>query len=129
MAPSRGVPRRSRSAQWSAVRELSNAVRRASAPGAPSLATRMSAVPRMVKASLNGEYDGVSPLRLAALAGAAAYVVSPVDLLPEAVLSVVGLADDAVVLAWFATALVQDTDDFLAWEARRKSTVRGQRLR
>ena len=64
-----------------------------------------------------------------ALAGAAAYVVSPVDLLPEAVLSVVGLADDAVVLAWFATALVQDTDDFLAWEARRKSTVRGQRLR
>lgn len=118
-----------RNVQWSAFRQLSDAVRRASAPGAPSLSTRMAAVPRMVKASVSGEYDGVSPLRIAALAGAAAYVVSPVDILPEAVLSVVGLVDDAVVLAWFASALVQDTDAFLEWEKRRGPTIPGERVR
>ncbi|WP_018156293.1 YkvA family protein [Demetria terragena] len=118
-----------RQMQWSAVRQLSEAVRRASQPGAPSLGMRMSAVPRMVKASVSGEYDGVSPLRVAALAAAAAYVVSPVDLLPEALLSVVGLVDDAVVLAWFASALVSDTDAFLEWERRGKGTIKGQRVR
>ncbi|YAL84363.1 DUF1232 domain-containing protein [Dermacoccaceae bacterium W4C1] len=118
-----------RRAQWSAMKQLSQAVRQASRPGAPSLPTRLSAVPRMVKASLTGEYDGVSPLRVAALAGAAAYLLSPVDLLPEAVLGVVGLADDAMVLAWFASALVADTDDFLEWERTRSTTVRGDRLR
>lgn len=118
-----------RHVQWSAVRQVSDAVRKASAPGAPSLAARMSAIPRMVKASVSGEYDGASPVRLAALAAAAAYVVSPIDLLPEALLPVLGYVDDAVVLAWFAGALVQDTDDFLAWERRGKGTIPGERLR
>jgi Protein of unknown function (DUF1232) len=118
-----------RNVQWSAVRQLSEAVRRASQPGSPSLGTRLSAVPRMVKASVSGEYDGVSPVRLAALAAAAAYVVSPIDLLPEALLSVVGLVDDAVVLAWFASSLVHDTDDFLDWERRGAGTIKGERLR
>lgn len=120
---------RARTLQFAAVRQLTQAVKRASAPGAPSLGTRLGAVPRMVKASVSGDFDGVSPLRLAALAGAAAYLLSPVDLLPEAVLGVVGLADDAVVLAWFASALVEDTDAFLAWERTRPETVSGTRLR
>ena len=34
------------------------------------------------------------------VAGAVAYVASPIDLLPEAILPVVGAADDAVVIAW-----------------------------
>jgi hypothetical protein len=46
-----------------------------------------------------------------------AYVASPVDLLPEAVLPVVGAADDAVVLSWAIKAFVEETDRFLAWEA------------
>lgn len=121
------MPRRN--VQWSAVRQVSDAVRRASAPGAPSMSARMKAVPRMVKASMSGEYDGVSPLRLAALAAAAAYVVSPVDLIPEALVPVLGVVDDAVVLAWFASALVQDTDDFLAWERRGRGGIRGERVR
>lgn len=120
---------RARTLQFAAVRQLTQAVKRASAPGAPSVGTRLAAVPRLVKASVSGDFDGVSPLRLAALAGAAAYLLSPVDLLPEAVLGVVGLADDAVVLAWFASALVEDTDAFLAWERTRPETVSGTRLR
>lgn len=120
---------RARTLQFAAVRQLTQAVKRASAPGAPSVGTRLAAVPRLVRASVSGDFDGVSPLRLAALAGAAAYLLSPVDLLPEAVLGVVGLADDAVVLAWFASALVEDTDAFLAWERTRPETVSGTRLR
>ena len=34
--------------------------------------------------------------------GAVAYVVSPIDLIPELALSVFGLADDAVVVSWIA---------------------------
>lgn len=118
-----------RSMQWSVLRQLTGAVRAASAPGAPAVTVRLAAIPRMVRASLNGDYDGCSPAHLAALAAAAAYIISPIDLLPEAVLSVLGLADDAIVLAWFASALVHDTDDFLAWERRRKSTIKGSRVR
>ncbi len=100
----------------SMVRNLGNAIRIATRPGSPSLSQRAAALPRMVRATLSGEYDGTSVLRLTALAGAAAYVVSPVDLLPEGLLGVFGLADDAMVLSWLAANLVTETEDFLAWE-------------
>ena len=48
--------------------------------------------------------------------GAAGYIVSPIDLIPEAVAPVLGLADDALVLSWLATRLVEETEAFLAWE-------------
>ena len=53
---------------------------------------------------------GCSPARLA-------YIVSPVDLVPEAVLPVLGTVDDAVVISWAVKTLVDETDRFLAWEA------------
>ncbi|HYN28800.1 MAG TPA: YkvA family protein, partial [Dermatophilaceae bacterium] len=54
--------------------------------------------------------------RLLAIAAAAGYVVSPVDLLPEGVLGLFGLADDAMVMSWLAAQLVAETEDFLIWE-------------
>ena len=48
--------------------------------------------------------------------GAVAYVVSPIDLIPELALSVFGLADDAVVVSWIAATVVNETESFLAWE-------------
>lgn len=125
----RATPRAGRSMQWSAFRQLADAVKAASAPGAPGIGARLSALPRMTRAVVNGEYTGVSRAHLAALAAAAAYVASPVDLIPEALVPVLGLADDAVVLAWFAGTLVRDTDDFLEWELRRGQTVQGERVR
>ena len=91
-------------------------VRAASRPGGPALGERALAVPRLVRATLDGSYAGTTLGRLGLVAAAAAYVASPVDLLPESVL-VVGLADDAVVLTWAARAFVDETDRFLAWEA------------
>jgi hypothetical protein len=70
----------------------------------------------MVRATFSGEYVGVSKARLLLMLAAAGYLVSPLDLIPEAVLPIVGLADDALVLSWLATRLVEETEAFLAWE-------------
>jgi uncharacterized membrane protein YkvA (DUF1232 family) len=103
---------------------LLTAIRATVTPGSPGLMERLAAVPRMVGATLRGQYVGTSRWRLLALLGALLYVVSPVDLVPEGLLAFVGLADDAVVLAWMAAALVTDTEDYLVWErASRHSTV------
>jgi uncharacterized membrane protein YkvA (DUF1232 family) len=96
------------------------------APGGPSLGARLSALPRMIRASARGEYDG--GLRLALMTAAAAYVVSPVDLVPELFLTVFGLVDDAVMVTWLAGSVLAETERFLEWEARRASTIPGSVL-
>jgi uncharacterized membrane protein YkvA (DUF1232 family) len=105
-------------------------VRASTRPGAPSITTRLQAVPRLVRATLGGSYAGTTRGRLGMLAAAVAYIVSPVDLVPEAVLPVVGTADDAVVISWAIKTLLEETDRFLAWEAGQglrppSRTVRG----
>ena len=92
------------------------AARLAMRPGGPGLAARLSAVPRMVSAALSGRYSGTSAGRLAMMAAAVAYVVSPVDLMPEGALLLFGVLDDAMVLTWLAAALVTETESFLSWE-------------
>ena len=103
-------------------------VRASTRLGAPSLSSRLQAVPRLVRATIAGEYAGTTRGRLGMLAAAAAYIVSPVDLVPEALLPVVGAADDAVVIAWAIRTLFEETDRFLAWEAgqgRRRASRTG----
>jgi uncharacterized membrane protein YkvA (DUF1232 family) len=84
------------------------------ARGGPSLGKRLAALPRMLKATARREYDG--GVRVALMAAAAAYIVSPIDLIPEAFLLVVGLADDAVMITWLAGAVLAETERFLEWE-------------
>jgi uncharacterized membrane protein YkvA (DUF1232 family) len=91
--------------------------------GGPSLGTRLAALPRMLRATAKGEYDG--GLRLALMAAATAYVVSPVDLAPELLLAVFGLADDAVMIAWLAGSVLSETERFLEWERRRAAVIPG----
>lgn len=98
------------------ARSLMSAVRSATRPGAPSMAERAGSVPRLVRAVAAGDYRGMTVGRLGMLAVAAAYVISPVDLLPEGFLAVFGLADDAMVLSWLAANLVTETEEFLEWE-------------
>ncbi|MEU4624169.1 YkvA family protein [Actinoplanes sp. NPDC023801] len=89
--------------------------------GGPSLAQRLGALPRMIKASSRGEYDG--GMRLALMAAATAYVVSPIDVVPEAFLWVFGLVDDAVAVTWLAGAVLAETERFLEWERTRPHMV------
>ncbi|MFU8870598.1 YkvA family protein [Micromonospora sp. SL4-19] len=95
----------------------------AGARGGPSVGARLTALPRMIRATMKGEYDG--GLRLALMTAATAYIVSPIDLLPEIPLAVFGLADDAVMVTWLAGSVLAETERFLEWEARRSSVIPG----
>jgi uncharacterized membrane protein YkvA (DUF1232 family) len=89
--------------------------------GGPSVAQRLGALPRMIKASASGRYDG--GMRLALMAAATAYVVSPIDAVPEAFVWVFGLIDDAVAVTWLAGAVLAETDRFLEWEKTGRPAV------
>ena len=102
--------------RWGALRTIASALRTALRPGTPSMGERAASVPRLLRATFRGEYTGTTRGRLLMIAAAVAYVVSPIDVVPEAFLSVLGLADDAVVASWIAAALVNETESFLRWE-------------
>ena len=93
------------------------------ARGGPSISKRLAALPRMMKATARGEYDGGK--RVLAMAAATAYVVSPVDFIPEAVFLIFGLVDDAVMITWLAGAVLSETARFLEWEKQRARVVVG----
>lgn len=111
------------SVRWGALRSLATAFRTATRPGTPGWGTRLAALPRLVWATIRGEYRGTSRGRLLALVAALLYVVSPVDLVPELVLPFIGLGDDAVVIGWIAVSLINDTESFLRWERDRDRTM------
>ncbi|GAA1873014.1 YkvA family protein [Asanoa iriomotensis] len=95
----------------------------AGARGGPGVGTRLAAVPRMIRATSRGEYDG--GMRLALMTAATIYVVSPLDFVPEAFLALFGLVDDVVAVTWLAGAVLAETERFLAWEARGKAVIPG----
>lgn len=101
--------------RFAAIAAVYQAVRVAVRPGGPSLGERAGAFPRLVRAAITGEYTGISKGRLALMVAALAYIVSPLDLIPEFVM-LAGLADDALVMAWLATQFVEETESFLEWE-------------
>lgn len=108
-----------KSLRWGALRSLAMAFRNATRPGTPGVAARLTALPRLVWATFRGEYAGTSRGRLLAIVAGLLYVISPVDLVPELLLPLIGLADDAVVISWIAVALINDTESFLSWERER----------
>ncbi|HET6214291.1 MAG TPA: YkvA family protein [Micromonosporaceae bacterium] len=95
----------------------------AGARGGPSLGRRVRALPRMIRATMRREYDG--GVRLAMMSAGLAYIVSPIDLIPEGVLLVFGLADDVIMATWLAGAVLAETERFLEWERRRAAVVDG----
>jgi uncharacterized membrane protein YkvA (DUF1232 family) len=90
----------------------------------PGVGKRLAALPRMIKATLKREYDGGS--RLLMLAAAGAYIVSPIDAVPEAIFLVFGLVDDLAVAGYFAGALMDELERFLEWERLRDSVIPGR---
>jgi uncharacterized membrane protein YkvA (DUF1232 family) len=90
---------------------------RAFQPGTPGIGRRVSALPRLVKATLKGEYDGRARLVLMTLAGI--YIFSPLELIPYVVFVVFGVIDDAFVISWLIGAILSETERFLAWERDR----------
>lgn len=94
------------------------ALARAFRPGAPGVGRQLAAMPRLIKASVRGEYDAGA--RLLLMAAASLYVLSPLDAIPELFTAFIGLIDDAFVATWLAGALLSETERFLEWEQARK---------
>lgn len=100
-----------------ALAVLYQALRSSRRPGGVSPGRTLAALPRLVLATSTGRYRGTSRAQLALMGAAAAYVLSPVDLVPEVLVPIGGLLDDALVLAWLSGAVLRETEAFLAWEA------------
>lgn len=110
--------------RWAALGLIAREARSATTLGAPSLMSRLLSLPRLIRGVVSGEYPGASAGRLIAMAAALLYVLSPIDLVPEAVVPLLGFADDAVLIAWLAASLNRETEAFLGWERMRRNTVR-----
>lgn len=108
--------------RWGVMRTLVAAIKTTMAPGSASLPARLAVLPRLVGASLRGQYPGLSRTTIAMMLGATAYILMPVDVIPEVFLGVFGVADDAFVLTWLAATLVNATEDFMTWERGTPST-------
>lgn len=100
-----------------ALAVLYQALRSSRRPGGVSPGRTLAALPRLVLATSTGRYRGTSRAQLALMGAAAAYVLSPVDLVPEVLVPIGGLLDDALVLAWLSGAVLRETEAFLVWEA------------
>lgn len=105
---------------------LWRALRGASRQGAPSLGTRLAALPRLATAVMSGQWDGLGAGRLALMGVALFYVLSPIDLVPEGLLLAVGLVDDVVVVSWLAGSVLDATDRFVAWERGESQIIDGE---
>src|SRR5262245_26097707 len=110
------MPKLARKAAFTALWTIMRGVR-----GGPQLGARLAALPRMLGATLTGRYDGKGRVFGMLLAGL--YIVSPIDLIPEAFFAFFGLADDAFIAIWLAGALLSETERFLVWERRREPSL------
>ncbi|MBW0102342.1 YkvA family protein [Pseudonocardia sp. KRD291] len=106
-----------------AFRALWRALSRRARPGEPGTAERLQALPKMVGDSATGTYPHLGKGRLALFAMALVYLVSPVDLVPEAFLTVFGLGDDAVMAMWLGGALLVEADRYLGWQRQRPTII------
>ena len=74
------------------------------ADGPAGFGSRVASIPRLVRDVLAGDYDGMTRGRLAMMVLALLYIVSPIDLLPEALMTTQVWLDDAAVAAWLVAA-------------------------
>ena len=77
--------------------------------------TDAAAVIRMARETLARRYRRLPRRTLIAGLAALAYLVNPLDLLPD-VLPLLGWLDDAALITWVARQIRRDIDAFTAWE-------------
>jgi uncharacterized membrane protein YkvA (DUF1232 family) len=115
--------------RFAALGAVWRTLRASSRPGTAGLGARLRAIPRLFAATIRGRYVGTTRGRLLLMVLALAYIVSPVDLVPELFLPIVGLVDDAFVVAWLAGAVLLETERYLQWEHSRSDVVTGEVVR
>ena len=70
---------------------------------------------RLIRAYYRGEYRAVTESTLVVIIAAIIYIVSPLDVIPDAI-PAIGFLDDATVLSLALRRTRQDLDDFMIWE-------------
>jgi uncharacterized membrane protein YkvA (DUF1232 family) len=88
-------------------------------PGTPGLGRRLAAIPRMLAATVRGDYDGRR--RMATMAVVAVYLFSPLEFIADAVFLLVGVVGNAGLATWLVGALMDETERFLEWERQRRA--------
>jgi len=83
--------------------------------GPLSFGQRVASLPSLVRDTVSGRYDGLGRGRLVMMLVALTYIVAPIDLVPEAFLTVPGLLDDAAVAAWLIATLMGTTTAYREW--------------
>jgi uncharacterized membrane protein YkvA (DUF1232 family) len=115
--------------RFAALGAVWRAVRAGHRPGTPGLGERLRALPRLVALTALGRYSGTTRVRLLAMLAGVLYVLSPVDLVPELFVPLLGLVDDAFVVAWLAGSVLLETERFLDWEQQQHRVVPGHVVR
>ncbi len=77
---------------------------------------------RMVNLWRKGEYK-VSGMDLILPLLGMLYVISPIDLIPEIGIPVLGVVDDLAILSLALPKLMKEVDKFLLWEAGKKGNL------
>ena len=70
---------------------------------------------RLIRAYYRGDYRAVTESALVIIIAAIIYVVSPLDVIPDAI-PTLGFLDDATVLALAVKRTREELDDFMIWE-------------
>ncbi len=81
--------------------------------GRHPLTQRLRAVIPMLRDTVTGRWPGAPRGRILAGVLGIAYVVSPVDVLPELLLGPFGIADDLALAAMAVAALLSSAEDYL----------------
>lgn len=98
------------------LRDASATVERADLGPLDEVADEVKRFVRLVRAYAAGEYREVPTSKILLVIGTLAYVVSPLDLVPD-VLGPIGFGDDAALVAYTLGQMQEQLDAFAAWEA------------
>lgn len=82
---------------------------------------RAGAVPRMIGAKMRGRYPELSSGKLLGMLALVAYILSPVDFVPELFVPLLGLADDVAVAVWLTTMALGESERFVLWERQNQA--------
>ena len=83
---------------------------------APGLFRKIKLTGSLLKDYCKGNYREVPWNTIAAFGVGIAYLVSPIDLIPDFI-PVAGLMDDAALLSWIFYGFAQDLEDYATWKA------------